>query len=527
MLLHCRQGGDFKMKMIGTLPTLRNSRNPLMTFGLIILVAYAAYQAAEAILTDDLSTLAYTAMFFVGGAVVIAILNDWRRGLYLLVGWMLFEDFVRKFLGNNMAIYFAKDLLALILYLSFFRSRPTKPVDAFRIPFRLALLVFFWFVFLQVFNPASTSIFYGILGMKVYFLYVPLIYVGYALIQSEEDLQRFFSFTCVLIIIVAGLGLAQSIIGPTFLNPGNMQEDIRELSNTYRVAPISGLVAYRPTSVFVSAGRFMDFLIVAWLISLGFGGYLLLRSQRGRTLAFATIGVVAAASLMCASRGVFMWDTGIVLITAAGFLWGAPWRQREALRVVRAVQRTALAVGIVLVLLLTIFPEELGSRLAIYSETLMPNSAASELIQRAHTYPLQQLGFAFDHPRWPYGYGTGTCTLGGQYVVRIMHAAPMRVGVESGFGSLVVELGVVGLILWIVLGFSISMSAWKIIRELRGTPWFPLAFAVFLFAVVLFFPMTYTSFSAFQDFVVNSNLWLLLGILYRLPKLSPKVQAVE
>jgi hypothetical protein len=516
-----------QMKMVGTLPSLRSSRNPLVAFGFVVLVAYGAYLAAEAILANDLSTLAYAAMFFVGGAVVIAILNDWRRGLYILVGWILFEDFVRKFLGNNMAIYFAKDLLALILYLSFFRSRSARRTGAFRIPFRLSLLVFFWFVFLQVFNPASTSIFYGILGMKVYFLYVPLIYVGYALIQSEEDLQRFFSFTCVLIIIVAGLGLAQSIIGPTFLNPAHMQEDIRDLSNSYHVAPISGLAAYRPTSVFVSAGRFVDFLIVAWLISLGFGGYLLLRSRRGRTLAFTTIGVVAAASLMTASRGVFMWNSGIALIIAAGFLWGAPWRQREALRVFRAIQRAALFVGIGIVLLLSFFPEELGSRLEVYSATLMPNSPTSELVHRTQTYPLQQLGFAFDHPRWPYGYGTGTCTLGGQYVVRIMHAPPMRIAVESGFGNLIVELGIVGLILWIVLSFSIIMSAWKVAKKLRGTPWFPLAFAIFLFAFVLFLPMTYTSFSAYQDFVINSDLWLFLGILYRLLQFSPEVQAVR
>ena len=515
------------MRALGTIPSLRAPRNPLVAFGLFVMMIFAAYEAAEAIIADDINTLAYAALLFIGGAVVIAILNDWRRGLYVLVAWLLFEDFVRKFLGNNMAIYFAKDLLALILYLSFFRLRPASRVGAFRIPFRLSLLVFFWFVFLQVFNPASTSIFYGILGMKVYFLYVPLIYVGYALIQSEEDLHRFFSFTCVLIIIVAGLGLAQSIIGPTFLNPAHMQEDIRELSNAYRVAPVSGLIAYRPTSVFVSAGRFQDFLVVTWLISLGFGGYLLLRSRRGRTLAFTAIAVVAAASLMCASRGVFMWNSGIALIIAAGFLWGAPWRQREALRVLRVIQRAALFVGIGIVLLLTIFPEELGSRLAIYSETLMPNSAASELVHRVQTYPLQQLGYAFDHPRWPYGYGTGTCTLGGQYVVRIMHAAPMRVGVESGFGNLIVELGIVGLVLWIVLGFSITLSVWKVAKELRGTPWFPLAFSTFLFAFVLFFPMTYTSFSAYQDFVINSNFWLLLGILYSLLEFSPRVQAFK
>jgi hypothetical protein len=52
--------------------------------------------------------------------------------------------------------------------------------------------------------------------------------------------------------------------------------------------------------VFVSAGRFQDFLIVSWLISLGYGGYLLLRTRKGRTLAFTTVGVVAAASIMSA-----------------------------------------------------------------------------------------------------------------------------------------------------------------------------------------------------------------------------------
>jgi hypothetical protein len=512
------------MRVLGTLPSLRISRNPLVTFGLFAIVIFAAYKAAQAILANDLTSLGYAALLFVVGAVVVAILNDWRRGLYFLVAWILFEDFVRKYLGNNMAIYFAKDVLALILYFSFFRARRGKQAEKFRVPFRIPLLLFVWFGVLQMFNPASTSIYYGILGMKVYFLYVPLIFVGYALMESETELHRFFSFTCTLILIVAGLGLAQSIIGPTFLNPSHLQENIRELSTTYRVAPISGAVAYRPTSVFVSGGRFQDFLMVGWLISLGYGGYLLLRSRQGRTLAFTTVGVVATASLMSASRGVFMWNAGIALIVAAGFLWGAPWRQREALRVMRAIQRTALVVGLGLIVLLTIFPEELGSRLAIYSETLMPNSPASELVHRTQTYPLKQLGYAFDHPRWPYGYGIGTCTLGIQYVTRIMHAAPMNVGTESGFGNLIVELGIVGLVLWIVLGFSIAFSAWKVASELRGTPWFPLGFVIFLFAFLLFFPMTFISFSAYQDFVFNAYLWILLGILYRL-RLFPK--AVE
>jgi hypothetical protein len=514
------------MRTLGTLPSLRVSRNPLVTIGLFAGVLYAAYKASQLILANDITSLGYVAVLFVAGGVLIAILNDWRRGLYMLVAWILFEDFFRKYLGNNMAIYFAKDALAVILYLSFFRARHAKKASLLRIPFRIPLLIFIWFCLLQIFNPASTSLFYGILGAKVDFLYIPLIYVGYSLIRSEEDLHRFLSFTCVLILIVAGLGLVQSIIGPTFLNPSHLQSDIRELSTSYRVAPISGLVAYRPTSVFVSGGRFVDFLEVSWVISLGYAGYLLLRSRRGRILAFTTVGVVAAASLMSASRGAFMWNSGIALVVIAGFLWGAPWKQREVIRVVRAIQRTILIVGIGVVVLMTVFPEALGSRLAIYSETLRLDSPTSELVQRTQTYPLQQLQFAFDHPRWPYGYGLGTCTLGGQYVTRILGVRPVGVGVESGFGNLIVELGILGLILWIVLGLSIAFSAWRVAKELRGTPWFPLGFTVFLFATIVFFPMTFTG-ATYQDFVVNSYLWLLLGILYRLRTFPKAIQLVQ
>jgi hypothetical protein len=230
---------------------------------------------------------------------------------------------------------------------------------------------------------------------------------------------------------------------------------------------------------------------------------------------------------MSASRGVFMWNVGIALVVTAGFLWGAPWRQREVLRVFRAIQRTALFVGIGIILLVTIFPEELDSRLSIYSETLMPNSPTSELVHRTQTYPLKQLEYAFGHPRWPYGYGIGTCTLGVQYVTRIMQASPMYVGVESGYGNLIVELGIVGLILWIVLGFSITFSVWKVASELRGTPWFPLAFATCLFAILIFFPMMFVGNTAYQDFVLNSDLWLTIGILFRLQLFPKMVQIIR
>lgn len=86
---------------------------------------------------------------------------------------------------------------------------------------------------------------------------------------------------------------------------------------------------------------------------------------------------------------------------------------------------------------------------------------------------------AFGYERWPYGYGIGTTSLGTQYVSALFHTKPNVVGVESGFGTLVIEMGIGGLILWLVMSFAILISAWRVVRKLKGSPWFPLAFMFF------------------------------------------------
>jgi len=515
--------------MPGALASIRSPRSPVNAFVSLVLVALAAYEVAELILGGDINSLIYLGVFIAGAIGLVTVLNDWRKGVYLFLAWILFEDFVRKYLGNNMAIYFLKDVLASLLYLSFFRAQRTNRVERFRPSFLVPLLCFFFLGMIQVFNPSSTSLFFGLMGMKLYFFYVPLLYVAYYFIDSERRLRNFFAFNSILILVVVCLGIAQAIIGHTFLNPTVIQEDIRDLSTTYRASPITGLIAYRPTSVFVSAGRFQNFQIVSWILTLGYGGFLLLRSRRGRLIAFTCIGVLAAGTLLTASRGVLLWNSLSALIIAAGFLWGAAWHNREGVRVIRTIQRAAIFVGIAIIALMTIFPEQLSSRLAIYSETLDPTSPASELFSRSGNYPLQNLLLTFGYPNWPYGYGIGTTSLGVQYVGRIMHAAPMRIGVENGYGQLILELGIIGLLLWIALATSISLSAWRAAKSLKGSPWFPIAFAIFWYAFLLTFPLSFYGFIAYQDFIMNAYFWVLLGILFRLQAVAknPEFYSLE
>jgi hypothetical protein len=496
----------------------------LAALGFLVLFAFAAYKAAGYVITGDMTGLVYVSLVFIGSAFVVAILNNWRNGVYFFLTWLLFEDFARKFLGNNMAIFFAKDFLVLVVYLSFFIAFRRKAVPTFRPRFLVPVLILVWFGILQIFNPASTSIIYGLMGFKLFFYYIPLVFVGYALLNNEADLRRFYFVNLSLATIITSLGIAQAIIGHTFLNPSNPVEEIRELSTLYRVAPISGAVLYRPTSVFVSTGRFGNFLLITWLLVFGFGGYLLLRYKRGRSFAFFVLCITAAGLVLCSSRGILLWGAGSAIAGSVAFFWGAPWRQREVMRVLRTVQRAFAGIALAMILLFFIFPEALLSRVAFYNETLSPTSTASELQHRTWDYPVQNLLAAFTYDRWPYGYGIGTASLGTQYVASIFHVKPPVVGVESGFGTLVVEMGIGGLILWFVMSFAILLPAWRVVKKLRGSPWFPLAFVIFWYAGLLLLPITFNGMQPYEDFVMNAYFWLLLGVLFRLPTLAMSAQ---
>ena len=465
------------------------------------------------------STLVLTGLAFAVAAIVVAILNNWRSGFYMFLVWLLFEDLARKYLGNNMTIYFAKDVLVGVTYLSFFVALRHGQVASFRPRFLLPLGLFFWLGVAQMFNPNSPSMFYGLLGLKLYFFYVPLLFVGYGLLRTEKDLHRFLLANVGLAGLVAVLGIIQAILGPSFLNPPVLAPELRTLGHLYRYAPESGERFYRPTSVFVSDGRFAWYLILAWILSFGAAGYVLLRTRLGRSLIFLCIALVTAAILLSGSRGTLMWTAGSACVLAATFLRAAPWRWRQGHRLVKTIRRAFLLAGVGVYCLVLLFPSAVGARWAFYSETLSPQSPHSELLGRTWDYPIRNLALAFDHPDWPYGYGIGTASLGVQYVSRLLGARVPEVGVESGYGTLIVELGILGPILWVVWTFALLRAGWQVVRKLRVTPYFPIAFSILWFALLLLVAFTYVSIAPYQNYVLNAYLWILVGVLFRLPTL--------
>ncbi len=491
----------------------------LIGFGLFVIAFWLAWQIGGKIAVWDLRTLEFGAFTIAGCAVAILILRDWRSGFYVFLVWLLFEDLVRKYLGNNMAIFFAKDILAGLIYVSLFVEIRKGREKVFHPPFLLFLSMFIWLAALQVFNQNSPSVAYGLLGFKVYFFYVPLMYVGYALIRSDEDLRKFLVAIAALAGVISSLGIAQAILGHSFLNPTTLAPELRDLGELDRYTPLSNRMVSLPTATFVSSGRFGDYLIVAAIITMGTAGYLLLYTKRSRKLIYIVFGLVGGATLFSGSRTAVVYVCASALVLPVAFLWGAPWRRRQAHRMVKAVRRSFFVAALGLATLLLVFPNEAGSRIAFYTETLLPGSSASEVGNRAWDYPIANLMGAFQGPNWVMGNGLGTASLGSQYVSKLLGQRPLTLWVEEGYGELIVEMGIVAPFLWILWTAALLLYAWRVVCRLRQTRLFPIAVAIFWYAFLLLYPLTYGGLSQYQNYVNNAYFWLLIGVLFRLPDL--------
>ncbi|MCL6480458.1 MAG: hypothetical protein K6U02_01910 [Firmicutes bacterium] len=505
-----------RMRAINT----QRIKTPLLALGGLLL----AYQVGEWILYETGPDLVLRSLVLLALVIALVVLANWRYGLYLFLLWVIVEDLPRKWLGNSMAVYFGKDVLVGVVYLALAFAWMRRQVRSFRPPFLVPLLLFAGVVLVQMFNPHSPSVFYGLLGFKLYLYYAPLLFVGYALLETEQDLQRLLRFSVALAIVVAVLGITQGVIGLDFLNPREMAPELEQMTRLTRVAPVSKEVVARPSAVFVSDGRFATYVLLTLILALGLATHEFIVHGRRRWFAALGVGTLFVAAVMTGSRGAAVYAVITVLGLSAAALWGAPlrWRGRERIR--RAIHGVLLTLALGFLVALIVFPEALGARWAFYWETLSPTSPGYELAHRVRDYPWQNLVKAFQQPNWATGNGTGTASLGTQYVSRYLGVPKLPIGVENGYGVLLLEMGIAGLLTWLLWTFAATVAAWRVVRRLRGTHLFPVAAAIFWFVFLLLFPFTYGGMQPYQNFILNAHFWLLLGVLFRLPGLATEAQ---
>jgi hypothetical protein len=421
-------------------------------------------------------------------------------------------------------MFFAKDVIIGLTYISMLAALNARRLLTFKSSFFVPLGIFFAFCLVQAFNVNSPTLLYGLLGLKTYFYYVPLMFAGYALLRSEKDLHNVLMLNMWIALVVAGLGVAQAVLGFTFLNPTDLPPELKVLGQEVRVSPVTYLKVQRLTSVYVSDGRFGDALVLFYILAWGTAGYLLFRTKQGRALVFPTLGVVALAAILGGVRRAFVTILMTTAVMIVALLWGTPRSKHQPFRIGKAIRLAVVCSAIVITLMTFLYPETVRARWAFFSESLTPGASHSEFGSRGWEYPVAELEQVFDTPYWHFGKGIGSVSLGRQYVDAVIGRRAPAEGSENGYGALILEFGIMGPILWLLWTGTFLFYAWKAVRKLKGTPLFTIGFAFFWYAVYILLFGFFYSLYAYQNYLANAYLWLTVGMLFRLPGLlaSPK-----
>ena len=76
----------------------------------------------------------------------------------------------------------------------------------------LAVVLLAGLVVVEIFNPLLRSLLVGLVGAKVWLIYIPMALIGYQLIRSRRDLDYLLNLMCLTAILPAVVGIAEAIL---------------------------------------------------------------------------------------------------------------------------------------------------------------------------------------------------------------------------------------------------------------------------------------------------------------------------
>ena len=161
----------------------------------------------------------YWIPFVVFATLVIwgAILSNWKVGIYGLIGYLPFAGIPTILLYPAPTItLLVKDFLFVIpTYLSFViwysRKRNKMPLLFPGAPVRL-FVALAGILFIHLFNPRLSHLLVGLVGLKVWLLYVPFFFLGYHLIDSKERLFQTVRVILFIGMIPVTIGLLEAFL---------------------------------------------------------------------------------------------------------------------------------------------------------------------------------------------------------------------------------------------------------------------------------------------------------------------------
>ncbi len=434
----------------------------------------------------------------VSGVIYIAF-RDWRRSVKAVFFILVIDGALRKWLLPQASelIYFLKDFVLLGAYLRYFLFDDLSE----RFPIRnnllnAAILVAGGWCIFQAFNPKLGSPIVGLLGVKSYLFYIPLIWMLPRLFRSEDELYRFIRNHLFLLIPIGILGIIQ------FSSPIDhpINQYIPGRDEPIATFGFAGTRNVRITSTFSYLNSYQGYLTACFGLLIPLLNYPQSRFWRNVTL----------CELFLIVLNIFMTGSRTPALAALLFTIGYfSFRILQQPSISFALLGRFLSYGLIALSVLTL---AFRNVIIAFWRRLTDNQDLAERVIGGFSGP-----FRFADYTQLDGYGTGATHAGAgalRGIFGLSPGQPLPMEVEIEMGRVALELGPIGFILWYGLRIAIILSLWLTYSRLQSPFLRDLALAGFLIQSIMFighmvfhntFPLYY---------------WFYTGFIYLLPWLE-------
>lgn len=214
------------------------------------------------ILFNSFSQTFLIAILILGGLPVsmFAVLY-WRWTFYLVFFLLVFEGVPRNLL-NQVSLLLVKDVVLGLVYIGYFREYRFRTIlnPKLRLLSFIILAILFYSL-AEMLNPSLISPLVGLLGIKTLLFYIPLLYVGYEIIDESHKIIRFMAYMMILCNISCFFGIYQYIGGYEVIKAF---QPVAVLSSAGALGQY-----YKMPGSFAGVGNFAGFLQIMFGLAFG------------------------------------------------------------------------------------------------------------------------------------------------------------------------------------------------------------------------------------------------------------------
>jgi hypothetical protein len=447
------------------------------------------------------------------GLAMALLFMAWRRwqfGVQALLVVVIVEGALRKWFLPSYAdlVYFYKDALMVAVLIAYFLDRGKAKVIIQRELqfFVIPLFALVLYAFAISANPRAPHLITSIFGVKAYCLYMPLAFLLPRMFSTKEKLVGVLRWYLVIALMVAALGVWQFMDNSqdSALNRYAQSENPNELpQDTAIFADSSGDYFVRVTGTFSFISGLTVYLPVAFSLLLGLTSLGATRTLpiSVRLIYYLGIAGVVATAFMSGSRAVIV---NLVMVAVIFFAFTSINNAFKRLR------QVVIGGALVFMALNLVVPHAVDG---VYQRAFGGEEQIDEgreRIEAVFTFPFEEAAYA-----GAFGYGIGATQNSVPALMNRLNLTPtgepIPMAVESESSRVMLELGVVGFVLFTLVRLATlvaTLRACLVIRDPEMKALGVASFASLLFSIV--------AGGAVINHTQNVYQWFLVGMVFAL-----------